>query len=190
MHVSTFGASFEIKKGHLDDIYFAMESEFPQNELKTYDQFLTLIEAGQYDVLLACNPEVVGYALVFRAEKSKQIWLDFIAILPEHQSKGYGSVFFEAIRRYYGPTYKGMVFEVEIPDGIQNNQERRIAYYKRLGSEILPVQYALPTESGPFPMHLMYVGEPISNIQLTVREAFDYIHREIDGKEEILNKLI
>lgn len=181
--------AFEIKKGHIDDVYLAMTKEFPENELKTYEQFRALVEAGQYDVLLAYDSEIVGYALIFRAEKSKQLWLDFIAILPDFQSKGYGSVFFNKIRQYYGAEYGGMFFEVEIPDGIQKNQERRLAYYRRLGSEILPIQYALPTVEGAFPMHLMFVGNATGDVRETVREAFDYIHSDIENRVTIIKNL-
>lgn len=181
--------NIELKIGTLNDVYPFMVKEFPQNELKKYEVFENLVEKGQYDIVLAYDEKLVGYAFVLRVEATKKLWLDFIAILPEFQSMGYGSLFFNELFKRYQPTYTGMFFEVEIPENNAVNQLRRVQYYTRLGAEILPVNYALPTYEGPFPMYLMYLGETLEQIKDTVTGAFNYIHYDIEGKDKILEKM-
>lgn len=171
--------TLQLKKGDLDFIYPYLIETFPSHELKPYEAIKPLIEDGQYDILLAYDQVFIGYALVFCAEKNQILWLDFIAILPPFQSFGYGSLLFQRVIEYYGPNYKGMVFEVEIPNGSDPNQQRRIDYYKRLHAKILPIDYALPTYEGPFPMYLMGVGKDLTCIHETITEALTYIHRDL-----------
>lgn len=180
----------KVQRGNFDEIYTHMLEAFPKNELKSYDTFKKLIADGQYDVLIATQDNMVGYALVYKVESTKSLWVDFIAILPEYQSKGFGTTFIHQVADFYKPNYQGIFLEVEIPDGIDQNKDRRIQYYTRLGAKILPCEYALPTYEGPFPMHLMYWGEAAKDIHVTVHEVFSYIHREIEGFEDILDKLV
>lgn len=181
--------SIELRIGKLSEVYPLMVKEFPQNELKKYEVFEKLVDKGQYDIVLAYDETLIGYAFVLRIEETKKLWLDFIAILPEFQSMGYGSLFFKELYKRYLSTYNGMFFEVEIPENNAVNQLRRVQYYTRLGAEILPVNYALPTYEGPFPMYLMYLGEALACIKDSVIGAFNYIHFDIEGKEKILDRM-
>ncbi len=178
--------------GCIDDIYEALVQEFPPNELKSYKEFLAL-EAGEcYEVVLAFDQELIGYALVYKSEEKKKLWLDFLAILPQFQSKGYGSIFFNAIMKQYTPEYTGMYLEVEVPEKNQPNQQRRIAFYERQGVELLPMRYWLPTEEGGFPMYLMYRGEEKVTRQetcLMIEEVFAYLHKNVPDMPHILKKI-
>lgn len=171
---------FTLKTGQLDHIYHYLTDEFPAHELKSYKIYQELIMDQHYDVLLAYdNDNLVGYALIFRPQLCQTLWLDFIAILPNHQSKGYGSILIKEVLNYYQPQYKGMVFEVEIPVNDNLNQIRRIRYYERLGAITIPIAYSLPTNTGPFPMYLMQLGEACEHIQTLITESRNYIHRDL-----------
>ncbi|WZL82303.1 GNAT family N-acetyltransferase [Vallitaleaceae bacterium 9-2] len=181
-----------IRLGHIDDVYAHMVEEFPANELKTYAEFVKLERDGRYDVLLAYDEQLIGYALVYKSKAMRALWLDFLAVLPSAQSKGYGTVFFESIINAYQADYDGMYLEVEIPEKDNVNQQRRITYYERLGAQILPMDYWLPTQDGAFAMYLMYVGKKEATLERTVQtieDVFAYIHKSAPDTSHIIAKI-
>lgn len=183
----------------LDTVYIQLQKTFPPNEYKKKEAFSKLMEDGSYDLLLAISETTkspIGYSFVYRAQETKMLWLDFISILSHQRSKGYGSLFFNAILAFYQEFYHGIFLEVEIPNGKDLNQERRITYYNRLGAHILKLNYALPTDDGAFDMHLMYkdiTGNSISpNKQVTmetIKSAFEYIHRDLPHRFSVYNNI-
>lgn len=175
-------------------IYERLEATFPPNELKSKRTFYSLIDDGAYDIIEAfdeISDAYVGFALLHTIEATQTLWLDFIAIDEKQRSKGYGSRFFNALCAYYMPKYTGMLLEVEIPTGEDENQLRRIRYYENLGASVLPMVYALPTYEGAFPMHLMYKGLQVEAVPeptcilASIKAAFNYVHRDIPHKDAV-----
>ena len=75
------------------DIYTDMLTQFPKEELKSYEEFQNLLKLPQYKLfVLDKDNKHVGYSLWFKDYEMKFIWLDYIAIFKEFHSKGYGSV--------------------------------------------------------------------------------------------------
>jgi hypothetical protein len=197
--------SLEVAPGGLEDlqgVYCLMENAFPANEIKTYNQLERLLLKGKYKLLLAkhrVTGEMIGYAFIYEMEHFKLWWLDYIAIIPEFQSSGYGSIFFNKLVNMTGVDFFGLLIEVEIPEVIEgptkDTQLRRVRFYERLGAERLTIRYELPTKDGGFPMYL-YFRASSSGVKLTAEQitqaitsAFEYIHADIsiDIRKKILS---
>ncbi len=191
---------FMIKEGELSDVirlYDSIIEEFPEGERKAMDVFIRLFETGDYKLLIAYNVTglEVGYAFLYTIRKLHILWLDFIVIHPEFQGKGYGTKFLEKMSSFYD-SHDGVLLEVEIPQGSNENQIRRILFYERAGALRLNLKYYLPNEFGGLEMYLYYkptgrntLPEPEVVIK-AIESAYEFIHSDIKGKEQWLNQTI
>ena len=117
----------------LPQIYADMEQQFPPDEMYKYKNLLHLLHGDKYKILLYkrdSDGELLGYALVYTVENCNILWLDYIAILKQHQSHGYGNQLFNALwHKYCGP-FDGILFSVEHVckenPSLAKRQERRI----------------------------------------------------------------
>lgn len=158
------------RNGTVEDlqlIYSSYALEFPESERKTFKQLEKLMSGGKYHLILSelvkdeSNIQV-GFAFVYHDDCDAFVWLDYLVMNRAYQGKGYGSVFFGQLLTLFNEA-KYMYIEVEIPDGIDVNKSRRVQYYERLGSQRLPVNYALPIPGGQMPM-LLYVKTSSVNV--------------------------
>ena len=154
----------QYRMGSLDDldaIYESYALEFPENERKTKYQLQQLMIRGAYLMLIAEEHAEdhaihrIGFACLYVPQNEDFIWLDYLVIERAYQSKGYGSKFFDEMMRMWSDR-KGMFIEIEIPEGDDINQVRRIAYYEKLGAKRLPITYHLPTEVNDMAMYLYF----------------------------------
>lgn len=191
------------RRGNLEDLQFIYPSfaeEFPANERKTIEQLRILMEKGDYHLIVAQNvihnnADRIGFAFVYMPSDSDFIWLDYLVIDKKHQSKGYGSLFFN----YLLQTRKNincMYIEVEIPNGKDVNQERRVNYYERLGAVKLKMSYQLPIPEGGVPMYLylskLENSESVAMAEVTdaIKRAHEYIHWDHDHLSNIYHEII
>ena len=147
----------------LPQIYADMEKQFPPDEMYKYKNLLHLLHGDKYKILLYkrnSDGELLGYALVYTVENCNILWLDYIAILKEHQTHGYGAQLFNALwHKYCGP-FDGILFSVEHVckenPSLAKRQERRIQFYEHLGAYRLHADFQLPCENGALPMYLYF----------------------------------
>jgi len=91
-------------------------------------------------VYLTDGKKDIGYAIVKNYPELNLIHVEFLAILPEYRSDGFGSIFIEKLINHLG----NLILEVEDPDLVQNNQAefitrtRRIRFYERNGLQLDP----------------------------------------------------
>lgn len=178
-------------------IYPSYASEFPVDERKTIEQLEMLLNKGDYQLVIAENispsDEIVriGFAFVLKPRSFDFLWLDYLVIEKNFQSKGYGTQFFEYLIQCYS-NIKGMYIEVEIPDGTDVNKTRRVNYYEKLGAIKLPINYHLPIEKGSMAMRLYIksVNDDVTNINLEdvlkdIKVAQRIIHGDYSHLENI-----
>jgi len=174
----------------LDAIYESYALEFPENERKTKDQLKQLLCRGSYILLIAETyvayvNKRVGFACLYVPQNEDFIWLDYLVIERAYQSKGYGSKFFEEMMRLWSDR-KGMFIEIEIPEGNDINQVRRIAYYEKLGAKRLPINYHLPTEVDDMAMYLYLKPATI----LASDDKSSYDNASVNLSKEYIQKAI
>ncbi len=180
----------------LEQIYDVYCDAFPEEERKSIEHLKALLSRGQYRLILMLNQNelhqedeiIVGFAFLYVSDVNQFSWLDYIVINPKIQSKGYGS----KLLLYLKETYKLLIFEVEIPDGLDSNRERRIKYYEKLDAIRLNWEYYLPTPTGGLKMFLYALEDetsyPDDIIRANMREALHYIHTDLSQLDEIINQ--
>lgn len=180
----------------LEQIYHLYCNAFPEEERKSFEHLKALISRGKYRLILMhdqtevskTEDSIVGFALLYVSVENTFGWLDYIVIDPTSQSKGYGS----KLLIYLKETFKLLLFEVEIPDGIDPNRERRIKYYENLDAIRLNWEYYLPTPMGGLKMFLYALGEnvsyPVERVKTIMDEALHYIHTDLTQLNEIIKR--
>ncbi len=185
----------------LPRIYADMEQQFPPDEMYKYKNLLQLLHRDKYKILLYkrdSDGELLGYALVYTVENCNILWLDYIAILKEHQSHGYGNQLFNALwRKYCGP-FDGILFSVEHicqdNPSLAKRQERRIAFYEHLGAHRLHANFLLPCENGSLPMYLYFKPRRgLCTISRTVQiqaigQMYEYCFFYLKHRKELLTR--
>jgi len=147
----------------LPRIYEDMKQQFPPCELYQLKTIVQLINNNKYKILLFKRDEdqvLIGYALVYMIENSNVVWLDFLAVLKEYQSYGYGNALFTALwQKYCGP-FDGIMFSVEYVSktdpALAQQQKRRLSFYENLGSHRLHAKFLLPCDDNNLPMYLYF----------------------------------
>ena len=135
------------KEEIFDFIYNDLTTQFPSCETKSYEQLLALINGNNYKLwLILDNNTTVGYCLIF--EYSNYILVDYIAILKDFHSKGYGSSFLKSLHTLY-PNKDGCFFEVEKIDNNNINTIKRAKFYINNNvRKINDINYIYPNNDG------------------------------------------
>ena len=148
---------------NLNSIYELYTKDFPLNERKDYQILSSLLEKGQYKLLLLKHPEIddiLGYALIYDLSIIGALWLDYLAVNANYRGMGYGTYFFNQLLHQFGLGITGMFLEVEIPDQTDqikfHKQKKRIQFYKNRGAKRLNIKYLFPSIDGEFPMYLYF----------------------------------
>lgn len=124
----------------LDALYTHMKRDFPMNERLPRFMLVKGVTSGVLDALyLLDNGVVCGYALCIFPEDPRFVHIQYLAVLPEFRSKGYGSDFLQLLIERYPD--RDLILEVENPAAAKDDAEyetrnKRIAFYKRSGFRV------------------------------------------------------
>ena len=131
----------KLDEAAFDNIYYGdMQSSFPAAELKPYKMMRDMLKSGQltgYGAFI--DGRMAAYA--YFVGNGAAVLLDYFAVLPEFRAGGVGSEFLTALKtRCEKADY--ILFEVETPpsDDPKLIENRRIAFYRRLGVRLTPVK--------------------------------------------------
>ncbi|MGN0005660.1 MAG: GNAT family N-acetyltransferase [Candidatus Gastranaerophilaceae bacterium] len=177
-------------KQTFDAIYSDMKKQFPKSELRPYEKILNdiLSEKPYKMAVLEDKGECIGYVTYFEKDF---IWVDYLAVIGENKSKGYGSLILEKLFEHY-KNKSGAYFEVELENPDEPLTTKRINFYKKIGCEILDLAYFYPNEENILQMNLMYkpLGEKIpKNVIQDIKDTFDNVF-ECSAKEEAFQKIL
>lgn len=173
----------EFKK-KLFPIYKAM---FPPIERRYFYQIKSANKKGMSKIFKICvDNKIIGFLIANVLEENEYIGLDYLAILPEYQSKGYGSKAIMSLKDIF-PNYKAMFIEIEkLGCGKSETEnierERRERFYNRLGFEKLNFELFL------FGMEYSTYVLPISDKNKDEEEIRNYMFRvyeNIYGKRTV-----
>ena len=189
----------KLKKSCLQEFEYIyknyMVKQFPSAELKPYKDFCELLRNTNNYILYTLSKEnnVVGYTLLYIDYNLKFIWVDYIAILPEFYSKGYGKTFLNKLKENFSDL-KGIYFEVEKPDEKKQNTLRRIKFYTTCGAKKLACEYFYPNKNGFIPMDLYFL--PILSNEISKQDllkdiysVFKKIHSKYSHIEKVFSKI-
>lgn len=108
---------------------------FPKEERKPFSMLFEFRAQKKAELLVARdqkNDELVG--LVFVLLHGDKVLLDYLAIMPECQNKGYGGSTIRAIsNRYRKKSVIGEIESVDMPTDNQEQRMRRLDFYLKNG---------------------------------------------------------
>ncbi len=178
-----------IEISELEGIYKDMQTQFPPEELKSYEH-LKKIAGRNYKIYQTIEEVPVGYVILFETENF--IFIDYIAVYKEFHSKGFGGKILENLKQTFHK--RGCFLEVEKPDKNKPDTLRRIKFYEKHGAELVNQNYIYPNREGGLPMYLYYIPykekpPSISEQKEFLTSLFKTVHFDIENNLQILDKI-
>lgn len=111
---------------------------FPEVERKSYRRIRKAVKNKISKIIeIVADEQFVGFMIINTLENNPYVQLDYLAILPNHQNKGYGKEAIKLLKKQY-ENYNGIFIEVE-KLGLGKNEEenrireKRVSFYENLG---------------------------------------------------------
>ncbi|HMM06439.1 MAG TPA: GNAT family N-acetyltransferase [Clostridiales bacterium] len=135
-----------ITKDQLQSIYRDhLSRDFITAELKSRSFFEDDFDRGVYfGDLFYDQDRLIAYTFYGKRPGGNYLLLDYLAVLPEERSKGYGAEILAALKKE-AAAYDGVIVEAEAIDAAKDEQEqtirrRRIAFYRQNGLKELKLR--------------------------------------------------
>lgn len=160
---------------------------FPRQERKPFFILENNVKKGLMKILGIYDEEIeeiVGFQILTFSENPIYAYLEYFAILPQYQSKGYGSKSLDLLKEY-SKQYEGIVLEIESIGKGKNEEEneirkRRQKFYEKNGFEALDTRILLFNQD--FTVYLFPKKESITDVQIL--EKLKKIYIKSIGKEK------
>lgn len=120
------------------DLYEEYKKIFPKEERKTYEDIERSYNKNITDIIeIIVDEQCVGFIIINSIKNNRIILLDYFAILPKYQHKGYGTNAIKLLKEMY-ETYDGIFIEIEkvgngATDLENRTRQRRAKFYENLG---------------------------------------------------------
>ena len=116
----------KLKNQDFDAIYHLMETSFPSDEYRTYEEQKELLNNPVYSVYVWYNETQSINAFIAVWEFAEFAYIDHFVVNPKYRNGGIGT---KALNELVGMLDKTVCLEVEPPEGEMSC--RRIGFYKR-----------------------------------------------------------
>lgn len=129
-----------IKSNEYQDVFFIMDDSFPDEEMRTYEKFINLLQTNKYyNIIVAKDKEygILGFIVIW--DLPNCIFIENFAISSKFRSCGIGGQLIDYVTSHYSKT---IILEVEYPEN--EIKERRINFYKRHGFILNEFTYLMP----------------------------------------------
>lgn len=118
-------------------IYKEYEKLFPENERKSYKRIKKGFNNGIVNIAkIVDDNEFIGFMIINKIENVKYLCLDYFAILPEYQNKGYGTKAIKLLKEQC-KDYNGVYIEIERVRNDNTKEDKirikRAKFYENIG---------------------------------------------------------
>ena len=157
-------------------IYGDYKKIFPSMERKSYRTIKRLYKNNMTEIIeIVQENEIVGFIIINTIEDNLYAILDYFAILPKYQGKGYGTEAIKLLKEMY-KEYNGIYIEIEKIETAKTEEEmhirkRRANFYENLG--FIKMKFDLDLF---FVIYSIYIL-PCKVDKFTDREAIDEIFK-------------
>ena len=165
---------------------------FPANERHPAPLIAERVRDGLSKLYVASSDgEIIFIALLWPLKTTEFLLLDYMATKATHRGKGIASAFLTELGKKLSNSGQYLVMEVEDPKvgDRQNEKEKRVTFYKRLGAKVLEgVRYLLPPLDGTIPTEMILmmfpehsgkeIGGPL------IKSVIFQIYRELYNRQE------
>ena len=123
-----------------DEIFAIMDQSFPNNEMRTYEGQLALLDREGYKVVYEKNEDGKIIAFMTVWETDNFTFIEHLATTEECRGKGVGS---KLLKNYIKSSKVPVILEVEPPE-TSAIAKRRIGFYERIGFKLNEYFYEQP----------------------------------------------
>ncbi len=174
-----------------EKIYKDMKTQFPPEELKSFDKLYSNLASENYNLAVIYDEgEIAGYVLYFADDF---LWVDYLAIVKKHHSKGFGSKILTELFSEY-KDLKGCYFEVEkVSEEV--NTVKRMRFYERLGCQNSNMKYYFPNDVKELEMELLFMPfnelcPEKTEIMTDMKKVFDFLHKDVKTLKKTFEKIV
>lgn len=140
----------------LPDIKPLYETAFPQQERRTWEELMRLLNEPKMRLnAIMIDEHFIGFAIYWKLDD--WLYLEHLAISAQLRGKEYGARVIEYLKGLAG---RKIILETELPE--TDEAVRRIRFYERQGFKVVSYPYKQPPyrqHESPFPMMLMTTAE-------------------------------
>jgi probable selenium-dependent hydroxylase accessory protein YqeC len=182
--------SMEMRLLQADEVrsvyYTHLVNSFPRSEVKPLENILRMMEQGRYECLgIFEKKELCGYAYMVVDQESGYLLLDYLAVVSDRRSCGYGSRILKELRDWYQDR-NGIFIESEALRTSANADElvvrrRRLDFYEKNGCELTCVK----TDVYGVEYSIFYI--PILAKQPDHEAELDHIYRTMFSEKAYAN---
>lgn len=154
MHISL---STNLSKGELQQLSKLYIESFPEDERRPEEALFGSPPMGL--TLWAIRYEETLIGMVTTWQWADVLYIEHFALDPRERGQGYGAEVLRQLKDSYPE--KALLLECE-PESLSDEARRRLAFYRRQGFEVLPVDYIQPAYSAsqkPVPLLLLSTKE-------------------------------
>ncbi len=164
---------------------------FPEEERKSYTRLENSYNKGILKMFKIVNDkEFVGFIIMNTLENNKYMQLDYFAILPEYQNKGYGSKSLMLLKEF-AKEYDGIFIEIEkvgLADTDEENEirKKRASFYENIGFRKL--NFDLELFEVIYSAYMLDIANEIETNDNKIIEDIFEIYIAIMGKDRVKEK--
>ncbi|MBO5478292.1 MAG: GNAT family N-acetyltransferase [Clostridia bacterium] len=169
------------------DIYPEYLKLFPEDEQKPYLLIEKSVNNNIMNIFkIVVDNRMVGFIITNTLKENGCVQLDYFAILPEYQSKGYGSKAMELLKEE-SKEYYGIFIEIEKP-GLASSEEenkirqKRAKFYERLG--FIKLKFGLNLFNVIYSTYLLPCSKENILEEKVIEDIFE-IYNAISGEKRI-----
>lgn len=172
-------------------IYKEYEKLFPENERKSYRLIKKVYNEGISKIIkIVDDNEFIGFMIINKIENVKYLQLDYFAILPQYQNKGYGTKAIKLLKEQC-KNYKGVYVEVERVRNDNTEEDKirikRAKFYENIG--FYKLSFDLLLFSVEYSLYMLQTSDIKEDEEKITKDIFT-IYNTIIGEKRVRKNCI
>lgn len=177
----------ELSYAEICEVYETyLVNDFIPQERKPLSRIGKLAEAGSYPCFgLFVEDELKAYAFMAKADGTRRVLLDYLAVVSKERGNGYGSRMLQELKNLFGNN--GILIEVENGSDVTGEEleecQRRLRFYGRQGVKRSKLTVMLWGK----PLDVYYLANENTEREMTVsvKEDLSLLYNVMYTKEEL-----
>lgn len=165
----------KIRLDEAENLYREMEKCFIKDELRDYADYVDVMSNSAYQLShIVYQGQRVGFVGLWKLNGFT--FVEHFAIYEQYRSHGFGGNAIDELQRQFGR----LVLEVEQP--LEENQVRRINFYRRHGFVLNEFPYIQPSyrkDGSSLPLLLMSCPDAIKDSAAVIIELYQKVYKVI-----------
>lgn len=167
-------------------MYEEYKKLFPENERKSYRLLKHTYSKGITQIIkIVDNNEFVGFMIINKIENIQYLCLDYFAILPQYQNKGYGTQALKLLKEQC-KNYNGIYVEVERARNDDTEEDKikinRIKFYENIG--FYKLSFDLLLFSVEYSLYMLQTSDVKEDEEKITKDIFT-IYNTIIGEKRV-----